>query len=237
MQDDWFNRLDDSLWLKSDGSGRDDAVFIKRALRLERGDRVLDAPCGAGRVALHLAEAGCLVTGIDSNPGFVERAKRAFADSRLPGDFRILDLRDVEFHETFDAVCNCDGSFGYCTDDENLAILRRMAAAIKPGGRLLVEQVNRERILRHFLSESLAGNAVRRNRWDAGSQRLESALYTDAGERPGSFLSVRLYTPSQFKQLLVKAGLIFEMAYGGVDGASYTTASRRFIAVGRKSPI
>ena len=56
--DEWFYTLDDALWLRADEEGRDEAAFIKRVLRLRKGQSVLDAPCGAGRVAYHLAKLG-----------------------------------------------------------------------------------------------------------------------------------------------------------------------------------
>lgn len=53
--------FDDTLWLTPDNIGTDEATFIKRALRLRKGQRVLDAPCGADRIAVHLAKAGCII--------------------------------------------------------------------------------------------------------------------------------------------------------------------------------
>jgi cyclopropane fatty-acyl-phospholipid synthase-like methyltransferase len=62
---DWFRTLSDDLWLPPDEVGEDEARFIRGALRLRRGQRVLDAPCGAGRIGVHLALAGCDVTGVE----------------------------------------------------------------------------------------------------------------------------------------------------------------------------
>ena len=42
----WFETMDDRLWLKPDAVGEEEARFIKQALRLRRGHAVLDAPCG-----------------------------------------------------------------------------------------------------------------------------------------------------------------------------------------------
>jgi len=235
MVNDWFRHLEDSQWLKSDDTGSDEAQFIMKALCLKAGDRVLDAPCGAGRIAVHLARAGCQVTGIDINPRFIERARRRFADENLSADFVVLDLCALDLHNEFDDIYNWSGSFGYSTDEENIDILRRMAMALKPGGRLLIDQTNRERLLRHFIHEVQLGDAIRRNRWDAAGQRIESALYVDDKEQRGTFSSVRLYTPAQFVHLLTKVGLSLEIMYGWQECSLYTRTSRRMIVVGKKT--
>ena len=68
---EWFENFDEQLWLKPDDIGQDEARFVKKALRLRKGQSVLDAPCGAGRIAVHLAKAGCRVTGIDLQKNFI----------------------------------------------------------------------------------------------------------------------------------------------------------------------
>ena len=232
---DWYQTFDESLWLKGDDTGEDEAQFIINALCLRLGERVLDLPCGAGRVALHLAKAGCRMTGIDRNPNFIARAKQRFADARVPGDFCVLDMRGIEDRDTFDAVYNWSGSFGYCSEAENAEVLKRMTTALKAGGRLLIDQPNREWLLRQFRPTITTAKCTIHNRWDAGTQRLESTyLLQCEGQVQESTLSMRLYTPAQFRRLFAHAGLTWETAYGGKDGSAYMRGSRRLIVVGQK---
>ena len=93
---EWYQTMHDSLWLKPDDTGGDEAIFIKRALRLRKGQTVLDAPCGAGRIAIHLARLGCQVTGFDLRATFLRRARRRFKEARLQGTFIQGDLRDLD---------------------------------------------------------------------------------------------------------------------------------------------
>ena len=79
---EWFKALHDSLWLRPDEGGEDEANSLRRMLRIRKGQRVLDAPCGAGRVAYHLAKYGAEVVGIDLQATFVNRAKRRFSRGR-----------------------------------------------------------------------------------------------------------------------------------------------------------
>jgi GrpB-like predicted nucleotidyltransferase (UPF0157 family)/protein-L-isoaspartate O-methyltransferase len=231
---DWFEYYPESLWLQPDDTGSEEAQFIIGALYLKPGDRVLDAPCGAGRVAVHLARAGCQVSCLDLNPGFIARAKQRFDSEGLASDLRTMDLRNLEDCGRFDAVCNWGGSFGYWTDEENFDVLQRLAAALKPGGRLLVDQVNRQWLLRHFVCERRVGDRSVRTRWNAGAQRVESTWCVNGEDQPLAFSSIRLYTPTQFRRLLTSAELAWETAYGGKDGSRHTRSSRRMIVVGRK---
>jgi SAM-dependent methyltransferase len=233
---DWYEHYPENLWLQADDTGREDAQFIVSALRLGLGDRVLDAPCGAGRVAVHLARTGCKVTCLDLNPRFIARAKQRFASEGLVGEFRAMDLQCLNDHERFDAVCNWGGSFGYWADDENADVLRRLAAALKPGGRLLIDQPNREWLLRHFVRETRVKDHTVRTRWDAVTQRVESTWHADAQEEPCGFSSIRIYTPAQFRRLLTGAGLTWETAYGGKDGSPHSRSSRRVVVVATKNP-
>ncbi len=56
---------------------RKQAAFITKALKLKKGSKVLDVPCGNGRIGFELARKGCAVTGIDSNENIIEKAKQA----------------------------------------------------------------------------------------------------------------------------------------------------------------
>ena len=230
---DWFQQFDDRLWLKDDDTGEEDARFLLRALAPRPGDRVLDIPCGAGRVAVHLARAGCRVTGIDRNSGFIARAKQRFAAEGVTGDFRAQDMRALDERDAFAAVYNWFGSFGYCSEAENVDIVRRMAAALQPGGRLLIEQPNREWLLRHFRPLAPRADGRNANRWIAATQRVETTWYFDDNSDRFSS-SMRLYTPAQFRSLFARAGLAWETAYGGADGSPYGRGAQRIIVVGRK---
>jgi 2-polyprenyl-3-methyl-5-hydroxy-6-metoxy-1,4-benzoquinol methylase len=48
-----------------DARSQAEARLVKRLLRLRKRQRVLDIPCGMGRLAIPLAEMGLVVTGVD----------------------------------------------------------------------------------------------------------------------------------------------------------------------------
>ncbi|MHB0935978.1 MAG: class I SAM-dependent methyltransferase [Armatimonadota bacterium] len=232
---EWFEAFDIDLWLKADETGEEDAPFILNALALQPGDRVLDAPCGAGRISLPLARAGCRLTCVDLQPGHIVRAEKRFADEKLNGEFVVGDLRKLDYDGVFDAVINWGGSFGYFSDAVNADVLARLARALKPGGRLLIDQRHREFTLRHFRYTRVGEVHSQQNRWDAATQRVEGTwtVHDPAGERT-CFSTVRLYTPAQFRRLFTRAGLTWEAAYSGIDGSPLTRGSRRMYVAARK---
>ena len=228
---DWFETFAESLWLKPDDSGAEDAAFLRRALGLCCGMAVLDAPCGAGRIAFPLAAAGVQVTGVDRMASFLRRARARFRRAGYVGRFLRRDLRELDSDGEFDAVINWGGSFGYFSDEENQDLLRRYARALKPGGRLLVDAPNREWCLRHWLPQIERPGVVITNVWNAATQRDESVYHTAEGEYA---LSFRHYTPGQMRRMLGEAGLEIEAMYGSSGGEAFGRGTKRMIVVGRK---
>jgi SAM-dependent methyltransferase len=120
-------------------STRSRALFEKPWLdRLLEGlppdSAVLDLGCGAGEpIAAYLLGRGMQVTGVDSAGEMLAIARTRFPSAQwLAGDMRRLDLG-----RQFEAVVAWD-SFFHLTPDEQRAVLPRLAAHLKPGGRLLL---------------------------------------------------------------------------------------------------
>ena len=233
---DAFREFDSELWLQGDEEAEAQAAFLKKVLRLRKGQTVLDAPCGEGRIAVPLAEAGLLVMGIDHNPYFLDRARARFAEGELEGEFLVGDIREISLIGSFHAAFNWAGSFGYFSDEENLETLRRLARAVRPGGRVLVDQPNREYVLRHFVKERRHGPLTVVNRWNARQERIESRwTLRRRGSKHTYAMAIRLYTPVQMRRLFKQAGLKVEASYGSPDGKKFRRSSRRLILVGRKA--
>jgi SAM-dependent methyltransferase len=111
--------------------------FLVDALELEPGQRVLDVGCGPGRHALALASRGIEVLGVDLSEDFIALARDAAEGEGLPARFEVGDVRELAHEAGFDAVlCLCQGGFGLLGGRDEPRAFERIAAAVRPGGRL-----------------------------------------------------------------------------------------------------
>ena len=112
------------------------------------GDRVLDAACGTGDLAIADLKAGAgKVTGLDFSEKMLERARAKHASIEwVQGDMLALPFAD----ETFDAATV---GFGV-RNVENLELgLRELRRVLRPGGRLAILEITQPRgALRPFYS-------------------------------------------------------------------------------------
>jgi demethylmenaquinone methyltransferase/2-methoxy-6-polyprenyl-1,4-benzoquinol methylase len=109
------------------------------------GDRVLDACCGTGDLALAARRAGGEVTGLDFSERMLERARRKAPEVRwVAGDMLALPFADA----SFDAVTV---GFGVRNVEDLEAGLRELGRVLEPGGRLGCLEITRPRgLLRPF---------------------------------------------------------------------------------------
>jgi cyclopropane-fatty-acyl-phospholipid synthase len=114
-------------------------------LGLQPGMTLLDVGCGWGSLSLHAAEHfGARVTGVT-----IAREQKAFIDERVRerglGDLveiRLQDYREVPQRDHFDAVGSLE--MGEHVGEANYATYARVLHdAVKPGGRVLVQQMSR----------------------------------------------------------------------------------------------
>jgi SAM-dependent methyltransferase len=118
----------------------------------EGGD-ILDAPCGFGRHTLPLARAGYRAVGVDRSQTLIDEARRRAGAERWP-KLRRADYRELPFADaSFDAALNLFSSLGYLGDEEDTRALAEIGRVLRPGGRLLVELMHRDRLVRFFTEQ------------------------------------------------------------------------------------
>ncbi|HSS59973.1 MAG TPA: class I SAM-dependent methyltransferase [Candidatus Limnocylindrales bacterium] len=123
-------------------------------LPLTKGSRVLEIGCGAGLLAIQLAQRGFVVEATDSTPAMVEltlqNAERAGLASRVHAG--IADAHALEFDDSAFELVVAMGVLPWLPDP-TLA-LNEMARVIRPGGFLVANIDNRAR-LTHLLDPLL----------------------------------------------------------------------------------
>jgi len=106
---------------------------------VRRGDRVLDACCGTGDLAIEARRAGADVVGLDFSEPMLERARRKEpAIEWVRGDVLALPFDDA----SFDAVTV---GFGVRNVDDLAAGLRELRRVLRPGGRVGILEITRPR--------------------------------------------------------------------------------------------
>ncbi|HZT08047.1 MAG TPA: class I SAM-dependent methyltransferase [Chloroflexota bacterium] len=224
------------------GRGAGEADRAYRLLGLMGGERVLDVACGYGRHATSLAARGVHVVGLDLNAYFLGLAVQRAADTGASAAFVRADMRLLPFAQAFDAAVCLGGSFGqFATEDEDLALLRETAGALKPGGKFLLDVANRDGILSRFVGKDWDrqedGTVVlHERRWDALSGRLQGrdiVVGPDGRSREYQH-SMRLYGAPEIQSLLARAGFEVLALYGSLAGTAVGWDSPRVNVVARR---
>ncbi|HTN53806.1 MAG TPA: class I SAM-dependent methyltransferase [Anaeromyxobacter sp.] len=194
-----------------------EAEVIAGLLRLGPQSRVLDLACGEGRHAWTLAGRAGRVVGLERSREYLAAAARGagtgggLARPRfLRADLRALPLRPG----AFDAAFSWYASLFMFDDATNAACLAGLAAAVRPGGRVLVHHANPLRLARQ------PHDAARRTLPDGSVVEEESTFDPATGvdrchrrlRRPGGALlegtaELRYYSPSEWRPLAGRAGL------------------------------
>lgn len=229
---------------------RHERDFIVKTLGLSRGARVLDLCCGTGRHAIGLARLGCAVTGVDLSANYLASARREARALKGAVDFQRHDMRRLPFKGRFDAAINIFTSFGYFPRQaDDLAVLRGVYRALRPGGLFLIDVVNGARLSRLTQDALRLGWAV--NRWSELSDGTLALEEPEFDERRGLlktrwiFISktgrkelnaqVRLYTRETLGRLLEKAGFEVRRAYGFMGWERYAAErSLKLVVLARK---
>ena len=154
---EWFSTWFDSPHyhiLYSNRNYREAEAFLSKLiahLHPKPNAEILDLACGKGRHAIYLNQQGYKVTGIDLAPQSIAAAK-AFENEKL--HFEVHDMREVYKPNYFDFVLNLFTSFGYfASETENVVALKAIAESVKPGGKLVIDFLNAEKVVANLVPQ------------------------------------------------------------------------------------
>ncbi len=219
------------------------ARFALTALGLRPGQRLLDVCCGPGRHSLALARlGGLLVTGVDREPELLAEARRR-AGQTDGASVRFVqgDALRLPPLGPFDAAICMFASWGYAGDPQvDGQVLTAVARQLRAGARFLLDLPNLEWLRAHPRGANLSvagGLAVREDRrFDPERQLLRTVwqVRATAGPSWGVDAEYRVYGVSEMEELLARAGMVLDAAYGDFDGEPLTVASPRCLLVSRR---
>lgn len=184
--------------------------------------RVLDVPCGIGRISVPLAKLGYSVTGVDLSPYFVRLAKRKARQHSVAtrASFAVGKMKEIGSMfpaNSFDAAINIFTSIGYGSEDDDLAFFMGLRRVVRKGGLFVIGGLaNRDFLFSHFVKnlydETDRVLVIHKNELDAAHSKMESRwrFYLKKGrslkfaaETP---MELRLYSPHELVRLLEEAG-------------------------------
>jgi ubiquinone/menaquinone biosynthesis C-methylase UbiE len=155
------------------------------------GTRILDAGCGAGRVAQELEKRGADVVGMDYSFGMVGRANCICNAGTIHGvDLLQGDVGAIPFESSSFDVVVCLGVLSYLDAEEKA--LDEVARVLRPGGTLILSVINRFRLVKHldvlyYLKRGLEALLA-----DNQASSLEWGELSEDGVRPKTFVIPRL---------------------------------------------
>ncbi len=197
-----------------------EADFIEKEIGGDRSVRILDIGCGTGRHAIELARRGYDVTGIDLAADMLSRAA---AKAREAG-VRVRLVRSDARRLGVRVLILCEGAFSLMeTDEMNYAILREAAAALRPGGRLILTALNALFPLFHSVKDFMNAHdqATRDNTFDLLTfrDRATFEVVDDSGRKKTMETDERYFAPSELTWLLKSAGFREVGLFGSHLGA------------------
>lgn len=214
--------------------------FILEKTALTPGTRILDVPCGFGRHALALAERGYAVTGVDISETYIRGLSAEVATRNLPVRLIQGDALRVDLGGPYDAVICMGNSFGYAPESAMRRFLRRLGAATKPGGRLVLNTgVLAETLLPNLKAsaEYQTGDVTMRirNRYHPLESVLETSMTFVRGDETEEKTAFHhVFSLAEVTRLLKAAGFNLNAAYGGPDGKPYAVGDYAYLVAQRR---
>lgn len=154
--DDYQRRFDELAASGMDVHGEADLVSAYGP------QRVLDAGCGTGRVAIELARRGVEVVGADVDASMIDTARRRAPDI----EWHEHDLATLDLRRRFDVVVMAGNVVLFTPGGTVGAVVAGCARHVEPGGRLVAGfQLGRGVTLAQYDEHATAAGLLLEDRW------------------------------------------------------------------------
>jgi SAM-dependent methyltransferase len=202
------------------------AALVARRVPWVSGLRMLDVGSGPGRHMRAFEELGARPVGLDLSWSLLTRARQVTTSPLVRADMRLLPVRGG----SFDLVVNLFTSFGYfATDAEHFQAVSEMAAALRPGGWLVMDFLNAPAVEANLVAAetTVLGQTQVQIERHLEHGAVIKTIRTADGRR---FVErVRLYREADLRDMLQRAGLQVRNTAGDYDGGPTGSASPRLI--------
>ncbi len=208
--------------------------WLTNKLNLAPESTLFDVTCGAGLYAVPFAMQGLRVTGVDFASISIDYAKEFAAREGVAArcEWHIQDIHKMDFAgREFHAAILLYGQLAVMTEEQAQAVLRKIAASLRAGGKLCLEMLNPDMVDKTnstwwFTDDrGLWGNApflhLGERIWDEAAQTsLERyhILHLETGEMDEILLGDRVYSVDFLTEMLHTAGFSSVHTYPAWDG-------------------
>jgi SAM-dependent methyltransferase len=232
---EWYQTLFSGLMVeaqrRSPQQTAAEADFIVQAIAPKSGAKLLDVPCGNGRLTVELASRGYHATGVDLCEELLNDARQSAADHDLSATFERRDMRDLPWSGEFDGAFCCGNSFAYLGDTGNHAFLNAVYGTLKPGGVFVLQT--------GLCAEGIFSNRLQRawfplgdllflvdTAYDPAASTLTSSYTVIRGDRTEHHKAIyQIYTYRQIVRMFEAAGFSDVHGFGSLKQEPFVLGS------------
>lgn len=233
------------------GDFDDDLAFYLNMCLLIGGP-VLELAAGSGRIMKPLVDAGFKVTGLDSSPAMLDRARAALSSKKQRANLTLVEMPMTAANQApgglFGVVIlGLNSLLHATTSTEQRQVLAAARAALRPGGQLLIDVINPATPLFHGLDQQV----LHEGRWTDGrgvsvdkfssrvispaEQTIDVSLWYDIVDQLGGLKRVRSVFTQRYVQraelelMLELAGFESWTVHGGYELEPFDDDSERIV--------
>jgi SAM-dependent methyltransferase len=203
--------------------------------------RLLDVPCGEGRLTLPMAAAGHEVVGVDQSAEAIARLRDdAIAEgpvvTGLVGDMRALGPV-LAGQPPFDGAFCMGNSFGYLNTRDTAAFVHDLAAALRPGGRFVLDaaiaaECSLLQLTEHDRHEEGGAVLDNVNSYDPLQSTMITHMTLEAGgRREQRVVRHRILTCREIIEALEDHELVVDEVVGDLDDTPFELGAERCLMV------
>ena len=203
--------------------------------------RVLDLCCGPGRHAIEFAQRNFEVTGVDTAPFLLDRAREHAKAVGVSVEWVMEDARRFTRPAAFDLVCHLYNSFGYFpSEQDDLQVLKNVYESLKENGLLVMEVLGKERISRGWQSAWCSdfpdgALLVYRPKLQDNFCRIATEwILVKDGKSRRLQVEHTVYSARELKDRLLSCGFREVRVFGDLRGSTYDLYAPDLVVVARK---
>lgn len=193
---------------------RKEIEFMIPYFKLDVSSKVLDLMCGHGRHTLALARKGISVTAVDNLASYIEEIREMAEKESLPVRPVCAPVLDYTDEGGYDLAICMGNSFNFFTPDEAAHLLKKIFAALKPGGYFLLNSWSlAETAYTKFTATStgkmgeMEMHTQSSFHFDPARIETHSTIVTPEGHQEEKDAVDYIYTLSEMKAMFHLAGL------------------------------